>query len=306
MRIPNGGVAFFDSGIGGLTVLAECQRNQGEEIYYYYGDNQHAPYGNLPIKKIKQYVFRAFRLFERLQVKAAVIACNTATAVCVEELRKKFSFPIIGAEPAVCLAAKKGGKVLVLATRATCESERFRVLCERVSKMFPSSEICIRPCEGLAGAIERNLFRLDYDYTQHLPRESADAVVLGCTHYIYIVGEIQRFYHCPIFDGNEGIAHRLFGILSEIEGERGETCTPLTTEWDNRPLDAKFDHKVGLLTTQKAGKGYCHNLSNKCLQESPPKQRKNNKSRRVIFLGKHRKNNKKTHEQMFIWSRVVV
>ena len=60
MRIPKGGIAFFDSGIGGLTVLAECQKQQGDEIYYYYGDNHHAPYGNLPPKKIKNFLFFAF------------------------------------------------------------------------------------------------------------------------------------------------------------------------------------------------------------------------------------------------------
>ena len=177
MRIPKGGVAFFDSGIGGLTVLAECQKGQREEIFYYYGDNQHAPYGNLSPKKIKRYVFKAFRRFEKLKVKAAVLACNTATAVCVEELRKKYSFPIIGAEPAVCTAAAKGGKILVLATRATCESERLRALCDRAERLFPDAKICIRPCDGLAGAIERNLMRKGCDFTSYLPHEKADAVV---------------------------------------------------------------------------------------------------------------------------------
>ena len=302
MRIPKGGVGFFDSGIGGLTVLAECQKKRNEEIYYYYGDNRHAPYGNLPPKKIRRYVFKVFRLFKKLQVKAAVVACNTATAVCIDELRKKFSFPIIGAEPAVCSAAKSGGKVLVLATRATCESERFRLLCGRVGKLFPNAQICIRPCEGLAGAIERNLFTEGYDYTSHLPDEKADAVVLGCTHYIYIVEEIRRFYSCPIFDGNAGIACRLFAILSEIEGDLGKGCTQLTTEWDDRPPDPKIAHKVGLLTTKMGKMADCHNLSNKRSQNTPSKSLKNDKGAEVIFLGKQRKNNQKTHEQMFIWS----
>ena len=300
MRIPPGGVAFFDSGIGGLTVLSECQKGQGQEVFYYYGDNQHAPYGNLPYKKIKKYVFRAFRQFEKLQVKAAVIACNTATAVCIEELRKRFFFPIIGAEPAVCTAASKGGKVLVLVTRATSESDRFCGLCNRAKQMFPDAKICIRACDGLAGEIERNLGRADYDYTLHLPKECADAVVLGCTHYIYIVREIERFYRCPIFDGNEGIARRLFSVLGEMRVGDRDGCTPLTTNRDCRPLDGKIDHKVGLLTTKSRKIRYCQKLLNKCLRISHKKRGRVVFGKGVFFLGKQRENNKKTHKQMFV------
>ena len=77
MRILKGGIAFFDSGIGGMTVLAECQKRCKGEIFYYYGDNKHAPYGNLPPAKIRRYVEKAFRKFRRLKVKAVVVACNT-------------------------------------------------------------------------------------------------------------------------------------------------------------------------------------------------------------------------------------
>ncbi len=300
MQIPKGGIAFFDSGIGGLTVLSECRKLQGQEIFYYYGDNQHAPYGNLPPKKIKRYVFKAFRQFEKLKVKAAVLACNTATAVCVEELRKKYSFPIIGAEPAVCTAAANGGKVIVLATRATCESARLRALCERAESLFPDATICIRPCDGLAGAIERNLLREGYDYTPYLPYEAADAVVLGCTHYIYIVGQIARFYGCPIFDGNAGIARRLFSILQAGEGENMKKCTPLTTNRDERPLCAHDDHKLGVLTTQEGKNANCQILSNKCSRKISKKTSKIPPKGNVIFLGKQRGNNQKAHEQMFI------
>ena len=296
MRIPKGGVAFFDSGIGGLTVLSECQKVQGKEIFYYYGDNKHAPYGNLPPKKIKRYVFHAFRRFKRLKVKAAVLACNTATAVCVEDLRKKYSFPIIGAEPAVRLAAQAGGKVLVLATRATCESERLRHLCGKVAKEFPNVELCVRPCDGLAGAIEKNLLCKDYDYTAYLPEEKVDAVVLGCTHYIYIVEQVRRFYRCPIFDGNAGIARRLCTLLEC--GRDG--CTPLTTDRDCRPLNGKIDHEVGLLTTKSDKVRDCQNLSNKRSRKIPEKCGKPRSDGKVFFLGKQRKNNENTYKQMFV------
>ena len=300
MRIPKGGVAFFDSGIGGLTVLAECKKRQTEEIFYYYGDNHHAPYGNLPPKKIKRYVFRACRRFKRLKAKAVVLACNTATAVCVEELRKKFPFPIIGIEPAVFTAAAKGGKVLVLATRVTSESERVRSLCGRAVKTFPDAQIQVCPCDGLAGAIEKNFSDKNYDYTDYLPKERADVVVLGCTHYIYIVEQIRRFYRCPIVDGNEGIARQLFRVLDECEKEVKQRKNGKGKNRDFRPLDGQNLKKVGTLTTKIKSGGDCHNLSNKCLRKMSQKSLNCRKGGDVFFLGKQRENNKKAYKQMFI------
>ena len=295
MRIPKGGVAFFDSGIGGLTVLNACKKYQGNLPFYYYGDNAHAPYGNLSSKKIRRYVLKTFKRFKRLKVRAAVIACNTATAVCVEELRRKFPFPIIGAEPAVRLAAMNGGKVAVLATRATCASERFLDLCERTRVSFPDAEIIPCPCEGLAGEIERHIFDRAHDYTPHLPKVNADAVVLGCTHYIYIVEEIRRFYGCPIYDGNEGIARRLFTLLQEKTDEEiwaGKNR-------DKRPQNEKNAPVLGLLTTENKGGGKYTHKSNKSSQKYGKKHPKTPKSGGVIFLGKQRENNGNIYKQMF-------
>jgi glutamate racemase len=132
MHVQKGGIAFFDSGIGGLTVLAECQKYLKSHILYYYGDNARAPYGNLSHSVMWSYVKEAFDLFADLQVKAAVVACNTVTALCIENLRKNYSFPIIGAEPAIMQAARQTeGEVLILATKGTLESERFRLLYQK-------------------------------------------------------------------------------------------------------------------------------------------------------------------------------
>ena len=115
---PKGGIAFFDSGIGGLTTLSSCvdyaqAHNLGGINYYYYGDNFHAPYGNLSEGQIFSYVDEIFSRFKSLEVSAAVLACNTATAVCAERLREKYTFPIIGLEPAILPAAKEGGAHLL-------------------------------------------------------------------------------------------------------------------------------------------------------------------------------------------------
>lgn len=232
MRIPKGGVGVFDSGIGGLTVLAACQKRLPDTLFYYYGDNARAPYGNLPEAKIRRYVRQAFRVFAKLRVRAVVIACNTATAVCVEELRKKYPFPIIGAEPAVLPAAKLGGECYILSTRATHESPRFRALCQRVALRYPQTKLRPIACDGLAGEIERRLTSglldggkgvdgLDdladgemtcLDVRAWLPPGKPNAVVLGCTHYVFIRKQAEAFYGCPVLDGNEGIAARLQSV----------------------------------------------------------------------------------------------
>ena len=152
MRILDGGIAFFDSGIGGLTVLndflnyyTQLKRTENGlsdiKTVYYYGDNFRAPYGNLNETQIFSYVEEAFAEFDQLQVQAVVIACNTATAICIEELRRKYPFPIIGTEPAVLQAAKEGGEILVLATRATSNSTRLKSLCDKAEELYPNSAI---------------------------------------------------------------------------------------------------------------------------------------------------------------------
>ena len=181
MDIPKGGIAFFDSGIGGLTVLSTC-RKRINSPFYYYGDNQRAPYGNLPKEKIREYVLEAFDNFAYLDARAVVIACNTVTALLIDELREKYPFPIIGAEPAIIPAIKKGGEIFVLTTRRTYESERFHALCAKAAKLNPN--VCISPyaCDGLAGAIEESLFNPRATYFNHFPQGRPTCVVLGCTH----------------------------------------------------------------------------------------------------------------------------
>ena len=265
MQILKGGIAFFDSGIGGLTVLAECQKRLPNEIFYYFGDNRHAPYGNRSPKTIRKLVNRAVKKLLRFKIKALVLACNTATAVCVEELRKKYDFPIIGAEPALLKAVKWGSRVFVLSTRATYESERFQKLCEKAKKREPTSRVSAYPCEELAGAIEKNIFRSGVDFTPLLPKGSPSAVVLGCTHYIYIKEQIQAFYDCEVFDGNEGIAKRLEWKL-EQKSQKSRDGRPPVTPSINR---TRKNEKSGL------------------------------KKPTVFFLGSRKKHNKRVFEQMF-------
>lgn len=281
MKIPKGGIAFFDSGIGGLTVLATCRQYLPNEIFYYYGDNQHAPYGNLPPKKIKRFVERAFAVFARLKVRAVVIACNTATMLCIDELRKRYTFPIIGTEPAVVPAVKGGGEVFVLTTRATFESNRFKQLCKRAQEKYPHANLTAIACDGLAGEIEKHLGEKDADFTPFLPRGQPDVVVLGCTHYIYIKEAIEKFYGCLVICGNEGVALRLCSV---IQKEGIKTTFSLKRE-KNRETQPR-------LTTPPKKRG---NIRQKG-QKIPFTEEKKGE---IFFLGKCQVVNKTQCEQMF-------
>ncbi|MBQ8296034.1 MAG: aspartate/glutamate racemase family protein [Clostridia bacterium] len=292
-----GGVAFFDSGIGGLTVLNECRKNVQGETFYYYGDNHHAPYGNLSPKKIRRYVFRAFRLFHRLKVDAAVLACNTATALCIDRLRKKFSFPIIGVEPAVSLGIDTEGKVFVLVTRATYNNKRFQSLCQNVFARADllKTEWKVFPCDGLAGEIERHILDSDHDYTPFLPRGEPSAVVLGCTHYSYLKTYITNFYSCCVLDGNKGVAKRLNEVLflknrmqnaDDRDGrpprrKKGYFRPFLSTFFIEKVRRIKTNKRSCFLSRKKSGKSYTV------------------EGVEIYFLGKNASKNASIYKQMF-------
>lgn len=183
MTVPKGGVAFFDSGIGGLTVMFECQKRISGLPFYYFSDTQHAPYGNLSVAQIKKLVDAVFEKIATLNPSAVVIACNTVTAVYVEELRKKYPFPIIGTEPAILPAVKSGGETLVLTTPATAKSQRLNNLIKLANNRYAQSKITVCPCETLAGEIEEAL-NVSLKNSNPTSPCKADNVVLDCAQGI--------------------------------------------------------------------------------------------------------------------------
>ncbi|MBQ3020083.1 MAG: aspartate/glutamate racemase family protein [Clostridia bacterium] len=302
MKIPTGGILFFDSGIGGLTVLAETLPLFQKQIFFYYGDNDRAPYGNLSMEEIQKNLRGVFQELDTLKPRMAVLACNTATAVCAEGLRMTLPYPIIGAEPAIMPAAKNGGEVLVLATRATCKSERFCRLCDRARRLYPQVKIKAVACEGLAGGIEKNVLHGDFDPTPYLPRERPTSVVLGCTHYIYVKKKVEKFYACPVYDGNEGIAMRVHELFDKNTSQNriSRDGRPLKTptfglndaklvfnpkkEWEIAKREQIF-HKKAYLSAHL---------------ESFIIDRNGNQ---IFFLGTQKKHNKHIFEQMFVKCR---
>lgn len=214
-------IAFFDSGVGGFSVLRACMRRLAAE-YDYYGDLIHAPFGSRSAEEIEGYTAAALRLFEERGADAAVLACNTATSVCVEKMRAAFSFPIIGVEPAVSLA-RGYARVLVLVTPRTAESARLARLIAR----FPQTHYLVCPLPRLATAVESYFAGrapLDLSDLQGLP--PADAAVLGCTHYSLVAEEIASFLRMPVLDGAEGTADHLVKKLGTDDHQKATFVHP--------------------------------------------------------------------------------
>lgn len=271
-------IAFFDSGIGGLTLLRECAANLPDEKFVYLGDNARAPYGNKSAEEIKTLTAQAFAYLARFPLKAAVVACNTVTADCIGFLRERFSFPILGVEPAVKPAAKRGGSVLVLSTAATASSARFQALLDRWSgaaRLIPYSPT------SLAGEIEKNISDLSrLDLSVLLPKMQCDAVVLGCTHYIFVKKRIEDFYGCRAYDGNAGTAARLAATVGAASAGRAKNFAR-----EEKISKENFVGKSADLISKNTNK--CSIL------------RKNGKKTVVLFVGESAEKNKSVFESLF-------
>ena len=216
-------VAFFDSGLGGLSVLRETRRLLPNENYLYYGDSANAPYGIRPPEEIRQLSLAVTERVLALGAKAIVVACNTATGEAVELLRARWpEVPVIGVEPAVkpAVEAYPGGKILVMATPMCLRSHRYQALTARFSGQ---AELISVPCDGLMEFVERCELDspalaayLAEKLSPHLERP-VSAVVLGCTHYPFLRAAITRQLPkgTPLIDGNAGTAAQLARRLDE-------------------------------------------------------------------------------------------
>lgn len=210
-------VGFFDSGLGGISVLRETLRRLPGEDYLYFGDSLRAPYGVRPAHEVAELTCSAAEYLLEQGCKALVLACNTATSAAAEILRQKYPhIPIIGTEPALKPAVMRhpGGRILVLATATTLKEQKFMELWEQYRA---DAEIVPVPCSGLMEFVEQGILRgeeLENFLMERLMpymKVSVDAVVLGCTHYPFLRGAIRRLVgrKPEILDSAEGVARQL-------------------------------------------------------------------------------------------------
>lgn len=216
-------IAFFDSGLGGISVLRETVRLLPRENYLYYGDSLHAPYGVKTADEVLALSRAAAEHLLAQGIKALVIACNTATSVAVRRLRQDYpELIIIGTEPAIKPAAERypGGRILVMATPMTLQEKKFLSLQHQYETQ---AEIVPVACGGLMEFVEQGILRGEaverylYDKLEPYLKVPIDAVVLGCTHYPFLSSAIRKVIgrRPEIMDGSAGIAMQLQRRLSE-------------------------------------------------------------------------------------------
>lgn len=213
-EIENRPIGVFDSGVGGISVLKELVAQMPHENFIFYGDSKHAPYGTKTLVEVQQLTCADAEYLMGQNVKALVVACNTATSAAIKILRSKYqNTPVIGIEPALkpAVMAGKHPRVLVMATPMTLREEKFRLLMREHEN---EAEIISLPCPGLVEFVERGelesyglerfLTELFAEYMEH----PVDNVVLGCTHYPFVKKMIQKVLgsNVQIFDGGEGTA----------------------------------------------------------------------------------------------------
>ena len=225
-------IAVFDSGVGGISVLRHLRRVMPGERFLYFGDSANAPYGSRSTEAVRELTLAAMeKLTTEYPVKALVIACNTATAAAVKQVREAYSHMIvIGIEPALKLAADHfpGGRVGVMATEVTLREEKFDQLLSR----FPHCQVEKIPAPGLVQLIEAGktegeeilalLQKILGPYVGKL-----DALVLGCTHYPFAAKAITQVLgsQVTLLEGGDGTARETQRRLTQaglMENGAGE------------------------------------------------------------------------------------
>jgi len=217
-------VGIFDSGIGGLSVLREIHNMLPFQPLYYIADQAHVPYGKRQMSEIRDFSFAITDFLATMGSQVIIVACNTASAAALEELRKEYpQLTFVGMEPAVKPATQKthNGIVGVLATPATFQGKLYHTLVEKFAR---DVKILTHTCPGLVEAIESG--GIATQSTRLILQRSlipmiekgADTIVLGCTHFPFVVPVIKSIVgpDVTVIDPSPAIAKRVSFLLSEL------------------------------------------------------------------------------------------
>lgn len=213
-------IGFFDSGVGGLSVMKEVRRLLPAENMIYYADSLYCPYGGRSPAEIRERTFTICNFLIAKGAKLIVIACNSASIAALDAVRARVKIPVVGLEPAVkpAVAVTKNGKIGVLATGVTLAGERFHSLVERFGDTV---EVYNQPCPGLVEQVEAGKLtgpeteNLLYGYLEPLMARGVDTIVLGCTHYPFLRPLVQRMCgsEVAVIDSGAGVAHQVARVL---------------------------------------------------------------------------------------------
>ncbi|MFN7676676.1 glutamate racemase [Flavobacterium sp.] len=217
-------IGLFDSGIGGTSIWREIHELLPDENTIYLADSKNAPYGQRSKEEIVGLSMKNTEFLLEQNCKIIVVACNTATTNAIKELRAKYSVPFIGIEPAIKPAAtlSKTQTIGILATKGTLNSELFHQTAER----FQNTKIIEQIGHGLVQLIENGginsteMAKLLNSYLQPMIKANIDYLVLGCSHYPYLIPQIKKILpeSIKIIDSGEAVARQTKNILEERIG----------------------------------------------------------------------------------------
>ncbi|WP_291650249.1 glutamate racemase [Clostridium sp.] len=252
MDNKNRPIGFFDSGVGGLSVMKEAIQVMPNENYIYFGDSKNAPYGVKSVEEVRDLTFKAVEFLLNKGVKGIAIACNTATSAAVADLRKVYpDLPLVGIEPALKPAVElnKDGNILIMATSMTLKEEKFNRLMNRYKDR---ASIIPVPCPGLVEFIESG--KLDGEDVEEYLSEKINtynddkiaSIVLGCTHYPFIKDALIKIIgkDITIIDGGLGTAKELRRRLNEknllTESKEKGTVDIINSSNKNEVIDLSY------------------------------------------------------------------
>ncbi|WP_304200330.1 glutamate racemase [Flavobacterium alvei] len=217
-------IGIFDSGIGGTSIWSEIHRLLPNEKTIYLADSKNAPYGQKSKEEIIALSSKNTEFLLHMDCKLIVVACNTATTNAIQELRAKYNVPFIGIEPAIKPAAthSKTQTIGILATQGTLNSDLFHKTAEK----FHDTKIIEQVGHGLVPLIESGqinspeMTNLLQSYLTPMIEANIDYLVLGCSHYPYLIPQIKKIIpsQIHIIDSGEAVARQTQNILNEKVG----------------------------------------------------------------------------------------
>lgn len=235
----NAPIGVFDSGVGGLTVAREIMRNLPNEKIVYFGDTARVPYGSKSKETVLRYSRQIVRFLKTQDVKAIVIACNTASALALDTIEKEIDIPIIGVvKPGACMAIQttKNNRIGVIATQSTIKSNLYPTL---IQEKNPEITVYGKACPLFVPLVEEGWTKdpltreVAKRYLQELMEKDIDTLILGCTHYPLLRHLLQGVVgeHVTLVNPAYETAQALKRLLKELDLE--------TTE---NPENGQLDH----------------------------------------------------------------
>lgn len=223
-------IGVIDSGVGGLTVAKEILRHLPFEDVIYFGDTGRCPYGNRSTEEIKQFTWQMIHYIMKYKLKALVIACNTATAILLDEVKQMLSIPVFGViEPGAkeAVEATKNKKTAVIATTRTIESGAYP---EAIKSLETKTEVTSLSCPLFVPMIEaghrtnKEMKMVVEQSLKPILNKGIDTLVLGCTHYPLIEDVIQEVVgsHVTLVHSGKRIAHELEKTLKLETSKNGK------------------------------------------------------------------------------------